>query len=162
MAAVFDNFLTEQECEYILEKSRPFMEPAMLVHSGVKHKKSKSRTSHGAFFDSFQDPILAMITDRIGHVARVPPGGVLSMCFRACLRSLCVLRHTGATLGWRRHVSGVKLCRVAQPRHVIHEHFNTPMLTGPCMPNWCCNGLHDSGATIRLHPNPLCHSLRRL
>jgi hypothetical protein len=74
MATVYDNFLTEEECDYILGVATPLMEPAMLVNSEVqKHRKSKSRTSHGAFMDSFQDPLLAMITHRIAHVARVPP-----------------------------------------------------------------------------------------
>jgi hypothetical protein len=89
MATVYDNFLSEDECDYILELARPRMEPAMLVSNDVKHKKSRSRTSHGAFFDSFQNPTLAMITDRIGHVARVPPGGVLSKV--AKLASLCIV-----------------------------------------------------------------------
>ena len=75
MATVYDNFLTEEECDYLLKLATPKMEPAMLVNSELqKHKKSKSRTSHGAFFDSFGDPVLAMITNRIGHVARIPPG----------------------------------------------------------------------------------------
>lgn len=75
MATVYDNFLTEEECDYLLKIATPKMEPAMLVNSEIqKHMKSKSRTSHGAFFDSFGDPIVAMITNRIGHVARIPPG----------------------------------------------------------------------------------------
>lgn len=82
MAIVFDNFATEEECDYLLKKSKPQMEPAMLVNSNeMKHVRSKSRTSHGTFFDSFEDEVLAMLTNRIGHVARVPPGELaLSVC----------------------------------------------------------------------------------
>ena len=75
MAIVFDNFATEEECDYLLTLSKPQVEPAMLVYSNeMKHVRSKSRTSHGTFFDSFEDEVLAMLTNRIGHVARVPPG----------------------------------------------------------------------------------------
>lgn len=78
MAIVFDNFATEEECDYLLKLSKPQMEPAMLVNSNeMKHVRSKSRTSHGTFFDSFGDEILAMITHRIAHVAKVPPGELL-------------------------------------------------------------------------------------
>lgn len=75
MAVVYDKFLTEEECDYILKLSKPRMEPAMLVNSKEqKHQRSKSRTSHGAFLDSFEDDVLSMITNRIAHVAKVPPG----------------------------------------------------------------------------------------
>ena len=98
MAAVYDDFLSHEECDYLLNISRPLMEPAMLVNSNVqKHRRSKSRTSHGAFHDSFGDPVLAMITHRIGHVARVPPGALLTAdaahcaqlrrCHQSCRRS---------------------------------------------------------------------------
>eukprot|EP00892_Ulva_mutabilis_P001984 jgi/Ulvmu1/11787/UM008_0202.1 len=74
MAVVFDNFLSDEECDYILKMAKPRMEPAMLVNSKEqKHQRSKSRTSHGAFMDSFEDDVLAMITNRIAHVAKVPP-----------------------------------------------------------------------------------------
>lgn len=77
MAIVFDNFLSNEECDYLLKLSKPQMEPAMLVNSNeMKHIRSKSRTSHGAFFDSFGDEVLSMITHRIAHVAKVPPGKV--------------------------------------------------------------------------------------
>lgn len=60
------------------------MEPAMIVNSDLHiHKKSKSRTSHGAFFDSFEDDVLSMISHRIAHVAKVPPGTSLS--FSVCM-----------------------------------------------------------------------------
>jgi hypothetical protein len=75
MATVYDDFLSEAECDYLLALSKPRLEPAMLVNSDVqKHVHSKSRTSHGAFFDSLGDPVLAMLTHRLGHVARIPPG----------------------------------------------------------------------------------------
>lgn len=75
MAVVYDNFLSDEECDYILKHAKPLMEPAMLVNSKeARHQRSKSRTSHGAFFDSFEDKVLAMISNRIGHVAKVPPG----------------------------------------------------------------------------------------
>jgi hypothetical protein len=75
MAVLFENFATSEECDYVLAKAKPEMEPAMLVNSNeMKHKRSRSRTSHGAFFDSFEDNVLSMITHRIAHVARVPPG----------------------------------------------------------------------------------------
>jgi hypothetical protein len=75
MAVLYDNFATEEECDYLLNLSKPEMEPAMLVNSNeMKHVRSKSRTSYGAFFDSFGDAVLSMITHRIAHVAKVPPG----------------------------------------------------------------------------------------
>lgn len=80
MAIVFDHFATEEECDYLLKLSKPQLEPAMLVNSNeMKHVRSKSRTSHGTFFDSFGDEVLAMLTNRIAHVARVPPGELLSI-----------------------------------------------------------------------------------
>jgi hypothetical protein len=103
MATVYDNFLTEEECDYILDMARPLMEPAMLVNSEVQqHRKSKSRTSHGAFMDSFQDPVLAMITQRIGHVTRIPPRAIsrllcqIVICINICqsrllVTSICLL-----------------------------------------------------------------------
>lgn len=81
MAVVFENFLSVEECDYILKRAKPRMEPAMLVNSKEqRHQRSKSRTSHGAFFDSFEDDVLAMITNRIAHVAKVPPGMVPIIC----------------------------------------------------------------------------------
>ena len=75
MATVYDNFLSDEECDYLLKRSTAVMEPAMLVNSDLAiHRKSKARTSHGAFFHSYEDPVMAMITERIGHAARIPPG----------------------------------------------------------------------------------------
>lgn len=94
MATVYDNFLSEEEADYILQLARPLMEPAMLVNSDKeKHMKSRSRTSHGAFFDSFQNPILSMITHRIAHVARIPPGAPRScvLAQSTVLRASCLL-----------------------------------------------------------------------
>jgi len=93
MAVVYDNFLTEEECDYILKLSKPRMEPAMLVNSKEqKHQRSKSRTSHGAFLDSFEDDVLSMITNRIAHVAKVPPGEFTDAdgCLCRECDSLCV------------------------------------------------------------------------
>ena len=79
LATVYDSFLSDEECEYLLNISRPLMEPAMLVNNKrQQHVRSESRTSQGAFHDSVGDPVLAMITHRIAHVARVPPGAPLS------------------------------------------------------------------------------------
>jgi hypothetical protein len=82
MAVVYDNFLSEEECEELLRLSTPLMEPAMLVNGKVNmHIRSKARTSYGAFFDSFETPLLAMITHRIAHVVKVPPGLLSNMRF---------------------------------------------------------------------------------
>ena len=85
MATVYDDFLSEEECDYLLNLAQPQMEPAMLVNSDLQiHKKSKTRTSHGAFFDSFEDPVLAMITHRnwscSTHPARCTAASALAYC----------------------------------------------------------------------------------
>lgn len=85
LATVYDNFLTPEECDYLLNKARPMMEPAMIVNSEQHiHKKSPARTSHGAFFDSFEDDVMSMISHRIAHVAKVPPGVPLNQASQRC------------------------------------------------------------------------------
>ena len=85
LATLYEDFLTEAECDYLLNISRPLMEPAMLVNrKQQKHIRSKARTSWGAFHDSLGDPVLAAITQRIAHVIRVAPGVLLGLVSRAC------------------------------------------------------------------------------
>ena len=112
MATVYDNFLSAEECDYLLNISRPLMEPAMLVNSSIqKHRRSKSRTSHGAFHDSFGDPVLAMITHRIGHVARVPPGAAPLVLARCCQRHLAPEQvHAIAMRSTRSTTTGTACC----------------------------------------------------
>lgn len=89
--AIYDNFLTDEECDHLLGLAEPLFEPAMLVSAsqGGIHVRSPKRTSYGAFFDRGEDSVLVNIDARIAHVTRYPAGALPPP-------PLCALRHCSA------------------------------------------------------------------
>ena len=74
LVMVFDNFLSDEECDHILKKADPLMEPAMLIDKANQHFRSKDRTSRGAFFDRGEDELITASDNRIAHATQVPAG----------------------------------------------------------------------------------------
>ena len=68
-----ENFLSDDECEYIISQAKPRLERSTMVDpnsSGVLI--NKDRTSLGVFLSHIGDPILQKIRERIELVTKIP------------------------------------------------------------------------------------------
>ena len=72
-AFLLKNFLSADECDYLIEKARPQLEVSTVVDAktGVS-LPSKVRTSSGTFFDVGADAVVDSVERRIGLVTGVP------------------------------------------------------------------------------------------
>lgn len=72
-AFLLKNFLTPDECDYLIEKARPQLEVSTVVDAktGVS-QPSKVRTSSGTFFDVGADAVIDSVERRIGLVTGIP------------------------------------------------------------------------------------------
>ena len=72
-AFLLKNFLSADECDYLIEKARPQLEASTVVdaETGVS-LPSKVRTSSGTFFDVGADAVVDSIERRIGLVTGLP------------------------------------------------------------------------------------------
>eukprot|EP01095_Lingulamoeba_sp_RSL-Kostka_P001592 TRINITY_DN1228_c0_g1_i2.p1 TRINITY_DN1228_c0_g1~~TRINITY_DN1228_c0_g1_i2.p1 ORF type:complete len:323 (-),score=99.75 TRINITY_DN1228_c0_g1_i2:130-1098(-) len=71
---VYDNFLTDEEADYIIAKGNVTGLSRSLVAAGKgDNNMSNSRTSFGTFLRSDFDPILQGIEDRISSWIQIPP-----------------------------------------------------------------------------------------
>lgn len=68
---LFHNFLTEKECEYIIEVARPLVKRSTVVGNGTGEVNSV-RTSLGTFLRRRADPVLERISKRVAHWTHVP------------------------------------------------------------------------------------------
>lgn len=71
---VWRNFLTENECQHLIDKATP-----RLVRSGVVARKGESdvsniRTSYGTFLGREEDDVVKRIENKISQWALIPPG----------------------------------------------------------------------------------------
>ncbi|XP_008778322.1 probable prolyl 4-hydroxylase 3 [Phoenix dactylifera] len=72
-ASVFHNFLSREECEYIINLAKPHMEKSTVVDSATgKSKDSRVRTSSGTFLQRGRDKIIRAIEKRIADYTFIP------------------------------------------------------------------------------------------
>ena len=66
---VYEDFLTKEECNVIIELARPLLE-----RSGVVQEKSISddRTSTGVFLDTNMHPVLEKISKKVSEITNIP------------------------------------------------------------------------------------------
>lgn len=72
-AFVYHNFLSKEECEYLIELAKPHMEKSTVVDSETgQSKDSRVRTSSGMFLRRGQDKIIRNIEKRIADFTFIP------------------------------------------------------------------------------------------
>uniref|UniRef100_A0A1D1Y0R0 procollagen-proline 4-dioxygenase n=2 Tax=Anthurium amnicola TaxID=1678845 RepID=A0A1D1Y0R0_9ARAE len=72
-AFVYHNFLSKEECEYMIEVAKPYMEKSTVVDSETgKSKDSRVRTSSGMFLRRGRDKIIKAIEKRIADFSFIP------------------------------------------------------------------------------------------
>lgn len=72
-AFVFHNFLSKEECEYLISIAQPHMEKSTVVDSDTgKSKDSRVRTSSGTFLARGRDKIVRNIEKRIADFTFIP------------------------------------------------------------------------------------------
>uniref|UniRef100_A0A7N1A0X8 procollagen-proline 4-dioxygenase n=1 Tax=Kalanchoe fedtschenkoi TaxID=63787 RepID=A0A7N1A0X8_KALFE len=72
-AFLYHNFLSKEECEYLIELAKPHMEKSTVVDSATgKSKDSRVRTSSGMFLRRGRDKIISEIEQRIADFAFIP------------------------------------------------------------------------------------------
>ncbi|XP_073059582.1 probable prolyl 4-hydroxylase 3 [Primulina eburnea] len=72
-ASIYHNFLSKEECEYLINFARPHMKKSTVVDSKTgKSKDSRVRTSSGMFLRRGQDKIIRTIEKRIADYTFIP------------------------------------------------------------------------------------------
>ncbi|XVE82427.1 hypothetical protein DITRI_Ditri16bG0003900 [Diplodiscus trichospermus] len=72
-AFIYHNFLSKEECEYLIELAKPHMEKSTVVDSKTgKSKDSRVRTSSGTFLRRGRDKIIRNIEKRISDFTFIP------------------------------------------------------------------------------------------
>ncbi|GAB4848428.1 hypothetical protein Ancab_003125 [Ancistrocladus abbreviatus] len=72
-ASVYHNFLSKEECEYLIDLAKPHMQKSTVVDSATgKSKDSRVRTSSGTFLHRGQDKIIRNIEKRIADFTFLP------------------------------------------------------------------------------------------
>ncbi|XP_022950101.1 probable prolyl 4-hydroxylase 10 [Cucurbita moschata] len=72
-AFVYHNFLTKEECEYLISHAKPHMQKSTVVDSETgKSKDSRVRTSSGTFLPRGGDKIISTIEKRIADFTFIP------------------------------------------------------------------------------------------
>ncbi|XP_022640129.1 probable prolyl 4-hydroxylase 10 [Vigna radiata var. radiata] len=70
-AFLYHNFLTKDECEYLINIAKPNMQRSKVLKSGMV-KTSSGRTSFGAFLDRGVDKTVRKIEKRIADFTHIP------------------------------------------------------------------------------------------
>jgi prolyl 4-hydroxylase len=74
-AFVFHNFLTKEECDYLISLAKPHMQKSTVVDSETgKSKDSRVRTSSGTFLARGRDKIIRNIEKKIADFTFLPAG----------------------------------------------------------------------------------------
>ena len=68
---VIENFLTPEECDYIIKISKPKLKRSEVMGT-KKNEISDYRTSDNVFMSRNEDPILAKISDRVSKITGIP------------------------------------------------------------------------------------------
>ncbi|CAA3020817.1 probable prolyl 4-hydroxylase 3 isoform X1 [Olea europaea var. sylvestris] len=72
-AFVYHNFLSKEECEYLINHAKPHMEKSTVVDSKTgKSKDSRVRTSSGMFLRRGRDKVIRAIEKRIADYTFIP------------------------------------------------------------------------------------------
>ncbi|RWR84508.1 putative prolyl 4-hydroxylase 10 [Cinnamomum micranthum f. kanehirae] len=72
-AFLYHNFLSKDECEYLIEVAKPYMEKSTVVDSTTgQSKDSRVRTSSGTFLKRGRDKIIRNIEKRISDFTFIP------------------------------------------------------------------------------------------
>lgn len=72
-AFVYHNFLTQEECEYLISLAKPSMQKSTVVDSATgKSKDSRVRTSSGTFLARGRDKIIRNIEKKIADFTFLP------------------------------------------------------------------------------------------
>ncbi|CAL9752165.1 unnamed protein product [Musa acuminata subsp. burmannicoides] len=72
-AFLFHNFLSKEECEYLIELAKPYMKKSTVVDSTTgRSTDSRVRTSSGMFLRRGQDKIIRAIEKRIADFTFIP------------------------------------------------------------------------------------------
>ncbi|PWA50233.1 Oxoglutarate/iron-dependent dioxygenase [Artemisia annua] len=72
-AVIYHNFLSQEECEHLINIAKPHMEKSTVVDSVTgKSKDSRVRTSSGTFLDRGQDETVRAIEKRIADFTFLP------------------------------------------------------------------------------------------
>ncbi|GMN28888.1 hypothetical protein TIFTF001_002204 [Ficus carica] len=72
-AFVYHNFLTKEECEYLVNLAKPHMKKSTVVDSETgKSKDSRVRTSSGTFLARGRDKVIRTIEKRIADFTFIP------------------------------------------------------------------------------------------
>lgn len=72
-AFIYHNFLSKEECEYLISLAKPHMQKSTVVDSATgKSKDSRVRTSSGTFLSRGQDKIIRTIEKRISDFTFIP------------------------------------------------------------------------------------------
>ncbi|KAM0946891.1 putative procollagen-proline 4-dioxygenase [Dioscorea sansibarensis] len=72
-AFLYHNFLSKEECEYLMELAKPRMEKSTVVDSSTgKSKDSRVRTSSGMFLRRGRDEVIRVIEKRIADFTFIP------------------------------------------------------------------------------------------
>ncbi|XWS29151.1 hypothetical protein CRYUN_Cryun24cG0004000 [Craigia yunnanensis] len=72
-AFIYHNFLSKEECEYLIDLAKPHMEKSAVVDSETgKSKDSRVRTSSGTFLARGRDKIIRNIEKRLADFSFIP------------------------------------------------------------------------------------------
>eukprot|EP00250_Pteridium_aquilinum_P006143 c16117_g1_i1 orf=336-1217(-) len=72
-AFIYHNFLSKEECEYLITLGKPHMVKSSVIDSATgKSKDSRVRTSSGTFLSRGQDEIIKAIEKRIANFTFIP------------------------------------------------------------------------------------------
>ncbi|KAI4330385.1 hypothetical protein MLD38_028677 [Melastoma candidum] len=72
-ASIYHNFLSREECEYLIELAKPKMQKSTVVDSATgKSKDSRVRTSSGTFLPRGRDKVIRAIEKRIADFTFIP------------------------------------------------------------------------------------------
>eukprot|EP01025_Chloroclados_australasicus_P050639 TRINITY_DN5845_c0_g1_i1.p1 TRINITY_DN5845_c0_g1~~TRINITY_DN5845_c0_g1_i1.p1 ORF type:complete len:309 (-),score=38.08 TRINITY_DN5845_c0_g1_i1:202-1128(-) len=72
-AYLLKNFLSEEECDHIIQKAKPGMQKSSVVDNKTgKSVDSQVRTSTGTFFNKGEDNIISTIEQRVAQVSMLP------------------------------------------------------------------------------------------
>ncbi|KAL0913248.1 hypothetical protein M5K25_016692 [Dendrobium thyrsiflorum] len=72
-AFIYHNFLSKEECKYLIELAKPHMEKSSVVDSATGHSKdSRVRTSSGTFLKRGRDKMIRSIEKRLSDFTFLP------------------------------------------------------------------------------------------
>lgn len=71
-AFVYHNFLTNEECDHLINASIPQMKRSKVVGKNGESETMDVRTSYGSFLRRFQDPVIESVQQRVAHWTHLP------------------------------------------------------------------------------------------